>query len=120
MVISTREGLSTINLKTREIESVVVGRAGQVVVGRKSRQVDYVQDNTVFATNLDTRATRTITKLPPEIRHGSGMAVNADETPFSAETRPRCPPYGTLLAMVFRGPGTGSPGESPARSPGRF
>src|SRR5438876_87109 len=41
MIISTREGLSTINLKTREIEPVVEGRAGQVVVGRKSRQVYY-------------------------------------------------------------------------------
>jgi oligogalacturonide lyase len=42
--------------------------------------VYYVQDNNVCATHLDTRATRVIAQLPPEIRGGSGLAVNADET----------------------------------------
>jgi oligogalacturonide lyase len=80
LVIATPDGLYTINLKTREIEPVVEGRARQVVVGRKSRQVYYVKDDTVYATHLDTRATRAITKLPTEIGGGSGLAVNADET----------------------------------------
>src|SRR5262249_37194055 len=36
--------------------------------------------NTVYATHLDTRVTREVAKLPPEMRGGSGLAVNADET----------------------------------------
>jgi oligogalacturonide lyase len=80
LIVSTPTGLSAISLKTRNLEAVVEGRAGQVVVGRKTRQVFYTRDGSVFTTHLDTRATREIVKLPPEIRRGSGLAVNADET----------------------------------------
>jgi oligogalacturonide lyase len=80
MIITTREGLSTINLKTRAIEPIVEGRAAQVVVGRKTRQVFYSRGDTVYATHLDTRATREVAKMPPGFRPGSGLAVNADET----------------------------------------
>jgi oligogalacturonide lyase len=80
MVFTTRSGISTVNLKTRLIEQVVEGRAGQIVVGRKSRQVFYTQAGAVYATHLDTKVTREITKLTPEIRGGSGLAVNAGET----------------------------------------
>src|SRR6266478_2684896 len=38
LVVSTRDGLATIDLKTHEIKSLVEGRAGNVVVGRKTRQ----------------------------------------------------------------------------------
>jgi oligogalacturonide lyase len=34
----------------------------------------------VYATHLDTHATREIARFPPEIRGGSGFGVNADET----------------------------------------
>ena len=80
LVISTRRGLSAIDLKTGKIEPVVEGRAGSVVVGKKTRQVFYLKGDTVYATQLDTRATREVAKLPPEVRGGSGLAVNADET----------------------------------------
>jgi oligogalacturonide lyase len=80
MVFSTGEGLSTIDLKTREIQPLVQGRAANAIVGKESRQVFYVKGNVVYATHLDTRATREITKLPFEMRSGSGLAVNADET----------------------------------------
>jgi oligogalacturonide lyase len=81
LVVSTRGGgLAAINLKTRDIEPLVEGRAGQVIVGKKTRQVFYTKGNVVCATHLDTRATRELAKLPPEIRGGSGLAVNADET----------------------------------------
>ncbi len=80
MVFSTPQGLSTVNLKTRKIEPLVEGRAGQVVVGRKTRQVFYSRGGSVYATHFDTRVTREIAKLPPEIRGGSGLAINADET----------------------------------------
>lgn len=79
IVISTREGLSTIDLKAHKIEPIVEGRAGSVVVGKKTRQVFYMQGDTVYATNLDTRATRVIVKAP-QLHSGSGLTVNADES----------------------------------------
>src|SRR5262249_57982718 len=79
LVITTAGGLSTIDLKTRKVEPLVEGRASSVVVGRKTRQVFYIKDDTVYATNLDTRETRAIVKNA-ELRTGSGLAVNADET----------------------------------------
>jgi len=80
MVFTTRQGISTVNLKTREIEQVVEGRTGQIVVGRKSRQVFYTRGSNVYSTHLDTKVTREIVQLPPDMRGGSGLAVNADET----------------------------------------
>jgi oligogalacturonide lyase len=78
LVISTPSGLSAINLNTGEIRQVVEGRAGQVVVGRKTRQVYYLRGQGVFTTNIDTRETRKIGDLP--FRSDSGLTVNADET----------------------------------------
>jgi len=80
MVVSTREGLSTIHLRTRQIEPIVEGRAGNVIVGRKTRQVFYTRDGSVFVTHLDTRDTRKIATFSREFGRGSGFAVNADET----------------------------------------
>ncbi|MDQ3650884.1 MAG: oligogalacturonate lyase family protein [Acidobacteriota bacterium] len=77
LIITTPNGISTINLKTREIEKVVEGRVGVIVVGRKSRQVYYTKEGTVYATHLDTRATREIVKLP---FRGGLSSLNADET----------------------------------------
>ena len=79
MIFSTKEGLSTINLKTRKIDALVEGRAGKVIVGRKTRQVFYMIEDTVYATDLDSKRTRTIAKTP-ELRGASGFAVNADES----------------------------------------
>jgi oligogalacturonide lyase len=79
LVITTRQGLSTINLKTRKVEPLVEGRVSHVVVGKKTRQVFYFKDDTVYATHLDMRETRAIVKLP-DVRSGSGLTVNADET----------------------------------------
>jgi oligogalacturonide lyase len=79
LVITTRSGLSTINLKTRKVEPLVEGRVSNVVVGRKTRQVFYIKDDTVYSTHLDTRETRAIVKNG-ELRTGSGLTVNADET----------------------------------------
>lgn len=80
MVVSTPGGLATIDLQTRSIQPVVEGRADQAVVGRKSRQVYYMRGGGVYATHLDTRATREIARIPREMRRGSGLAVNSDET----------------------------------------
>src|SRR5438876_11523021 len=78
LIITTPTGLSTVNLKTRAVEKVVQGRVNIIIVGRKTGQVYYVKDRTtVYATDLNTHATREIGKLPPR---GSVASVNADET----------------------------------------
>jgi oligogalacturonide lyase len=80
LVVTTPAGVSTINLKTGEIQPVVEGRVGQIIVGRKTQQVFYRRGQFVYATHLDTLETREIAKLPAKLRRGSGLAVNADET----------------------------------------
>jgi len=79
MVISVPSGLATVDLATRRLEPVVTGRVTHVVVGPRTRQVFYIKDGTVYATHLDTRATRAIVTRP-ELATGSGLTVNADET----------------------------------------
>ncbi|PYQ10992.1 MAG: oligogalacturonate lyase [Acidobacteria bacterium] len=79
LLISTPGGLATVDLRTRRLEPVVSGRVSQVVVGPKTRQVFYMKDGTVYATHLDTKATRAIVTRP-ELRSGSGLTVSADET----------------------------------------
>src|SRR5213080_2129430 len=51
LIVSTPRGLAAIDLNSREIEPLVDGRAGQVVVGRKTRHVFYIRDGSVLATN---------------------------------------------------------------------
>jgi oligogalacturonide lyase len=85
MIITTPTGLSSVNLRTRAVERVVEGRVSVIIVGRKTGQVYYtkfVRDGnrvsaTVYATDLDTKATREVAKLPPGV---SVSTVNADET----------------------------------------
>ena len=85
LLITTPTGLSTINLKTHAIEKIVDGRVGVIIVGKKTGQVYYtrtvttnnVRSTTVYATDVNTKATREIAKLPPAT---SVSTVNADET----------------------------------------
>jgi len=85
LLITTPTGLSTINLKTHAIEKIVDGRVGVIIVGKKTGQVYYtrtvtnnnVRSTTVYATDLNTKATREIARLPPA---ASVSTVNADET----------------------------------------
>lgn len=79
LVFSTRTGLSTYNFNTKKIEQIVEGRAGSVVVGPKTRKVFYIKGDTVFETDVDTKATREIVKNA-KLRTGSGFGLNADET----------------------------------------
>ena len=99
LVFSTRSGLSTYNFKTKKVEQIVEGRAGDVIVGKKSRNVYYMKGDTVYETNVDTKATREIVK-DAKLRGGAGFALNADETLLGgslttgetpAEFRPRPP-----------------------------
>src|SRR6202521_5950883 len=94
LIITTPTGLSTINLKTRAIEKVVEGRVNVIITGRKSGQVYYAKSGVVYATDLNTKATREVAKLPPR---GSVASVNADET--------------LLAGIIDEGPpGPGGPG----------
>ena len=88
LVITTPHGISTVDLKTHEIDLVVPDpRFGEnqsgMVIGKRTRQVFYVkrtESNTVaFATDLDSHATRRIGIIPGTGR-GSMLAINADET----------------------------------------
>ncbi|HEY2866648.1 MAG TPA: oligogalacturonate lyase family protein [Pyrinomonadaceae bacterium] len=100
LVFSTRHGLSTYDFKTKKIEEVVEGRTGDVIVGRKTRKVFYMKGDTVYETDIDTKATREIVK-DAKLRSGSGFALNADETLLGgsmvtgevpADFRPPAPP----------------------------
>jgi len=79
MVFTTRNGISVVDLQTRKIRPLVEGRVSDVVVGRHTRQVFYCKGDTVYQTSLDSGETRAIV-TKPELRSGSGLAVNADET----------------------------------------
>ena len=77
LVITTPTGLSAINLKTRTLEKVVEGRVNLIMVGKKTGQAYYAKSGTVYAVDLNTKATKEIAKLPAR---GSVATVNADET----------------------------------------
>ena len=77
MVYTTPKGISVLNLETHEAKPVVEGRVRIVVTGRRTQSVYYIRDNAVYATDVDTLATKKIAALPPR---GSVATVNADET----------------------------------------
>lgn len=106
MIVSTPQGLSTIELATRTIRPLVQGRVSHLVVGRKTRQAFYIQNNAAYATNLDTGNARKILEHPL-LRTGSGFGVNADETILAGSfvleeapgvTPPATPPPANPLA----------------------
>jgi oligogalacturonide lyase len=76
LVIATPSGIAAINLKTRAIEKIVESR-GIIVTGRKTGQVYYTKGDTIYATDLDTKAMREVVKLPAGHRVST---LNADET----------------------------------------
>ena len=77
-------GIATITLTTREVKPLVQGPASVLVAGHKSGDVYYTKRGqgasggaTIFATNVDTGATREVVQLPA----GRNVAsLNADET----------------------------------------
>ncbi len=101
LFMSTPGGLSTVHLETREIEQVVAGRVGVLVTGRKTGQVYYTRDGTIYATDLDTKITREVAKIPAGAGRGGNITVNADETEIvgiagdpEGSTVPRVAPAG--------------------------
>src|SRR4029079_7270080 len=67
---------------TKKAELLTDNGGKVILVATKSRQVYHQRSNTLFATHLDTRATKTLAQLPARWRIS---AVNADET-FGAGT----------------------------------
>src|ERR1700687_2569019 len=65
LIITTPTGLSTVNLKTRAIEKVVDGRVNIIITGRQTGQVYHARNGIVYPTDLNTKATREVAKLPP-------------------------------------------------------
>ncbi|MDG2523057.1 oligogalacturonate lyase family protein [Caulobacter segnis] len=88
MVISSPEGISTVDLRTWAVKPLVNdAKADLMFTGRKTRSVYYSviepgdgqpmdRPRTIYAIDVDTRKTRTICKLP----NGQINSVNADET----------------------------------------
>ncbi len=77
LVISTPNGISVINLRTRAVEKIVDGRVHLLMVGHKTGQIYYTKSNLVFAADPITKTVREVAQVPP---HGSAVTVNADET----------------------------------------
>jgi oligogalacturonide lyase len=77
LIWTSPTGVYTYNFKTKEIDKIVDGRVGVIVVGRKTRQVYYTKQGTVYAANLDTKVEKEIVKLP---FRGGIASLNADET----------------------------------------
>jgi oligogalacturonide lyase len=77
LVYTTPEGISVLDLATRQAQQVVQGRARLIDAGRKTQRIYYIRDGTAFWTNVDTGETHKIATLPPR---GSIATVNADET----------------------------------------
>jgi oligogalacturonide lyase len=79
LLVTSPGGLSTIDLQSREIALVVTGRVGVLVTGRKTGQVYYTREGSVYATDLETRATLEVAEIPGGFPRGN-ITVNADET----------------------------------------
>jgi len=68
-----------LDLKTLKTRSVVQGHVRAIVVGHKTQSVFYIkpEENALYVTNVDTKETRMLGKVPPR---GNIATVNADET----------------------------------------
>lgn len=91
MVFSTPVGLSVFDFRTWKAKPLVSGRCTSVIVGRKTRQVFYTQEDGVFATNIDTGTTRLIVRRG-DLRNTAGWAINANETLLAASRLESPPP----------------------------
>ena len=77
LVYTTPDGISTLDLNTRESRHVVKGRVRLIDAGRKHQRVYYLKEGAAYWTDVDTLETKKIADLP---RRGGISTVNADET----------------------------------------
>ncbi|HVU33618.1 MAG TPA: oligogalacturonate lyase family protein [Opitutaceae bacterium] len=109
IVINTRAGVMTVdltNLGNGPIKRELVGPGvrGLIATAWRTREAYYRRwgDNTIYAVNLDTKATRKVVTLPSNVRAGA-IAINCDETLVvgiapdpDGKPEPRLPPSGKL------------------------
>src|SRR4051812_28711959 len=107
-----RSRICTFDFKTRQVEPLTEAAAGPggfagLVVGAKRREAFFRAGQVIYATNLDTKKTRTVGELPAGWARGAGFAINADETLLAgsfAEGRADVPagtPKGAMMERVF-------------------
>jgi oligogalacturonide lyase len=77
LVYTTPEGISVLNLQTKESKQVVKGQLRLIDAGRKNQRVYYVREGAAWWTDIDSGESKKIGVLPPR---GSVATVNADET----------------------------------------
>lgn len=77
LVYTTPEGVSVLDLASRQSKQVVRGRVRLIEAGRRTPRVYYIREGAAFWTDVDSGETRRIGQLP---RRGSIATVNADET----------------------------------------
>jgi oligogalacturonide lyase len=127
MIIVTPGGLSTVNLQTHEIELVApgvrysMGSSAGIEVGRRTPTVYYQKNidghTVIYATNLDTKATREIITLPFTGEFGG---VSADETMIIGKTsvpRPAAPAGTGATPDQGKAPAAGVSPTPPTNAP---
>ena len=77
LVYTTPDGISVLDLATRQARQVVKGRVRLIDAGRKTQRVYYIRENAAYFTDVDSGETKKIAALPPR---GGISTVNADET----------------------------------------
>jgi oligogalacturonide lyase len=77
LLYTTPDGISSLDLATRETRQIVKGPARLIDAGRKTQRVYYIRDGAAYWTDAESGQTQLIAKLPPR---GSIATVNADET----------------------------------------
>ncbi|MDW7980942.1 MAG: oligogalacturonate lyase family protein [Verrucomicrobiales bacterium] len=77
MVMSSRSGISVVNLRTREVKRLVEGRVWLIELGRKTGDAYFVLNRVVYAASVPSGTLRQVAHLPPR---GMVATVNADET----------------------------------------
>lgn len=109
LLITTPGGLSAVDVETRDVQRIVEGRVRVLVTGRKTGDIYYIRDDAVFATDLHTGKTREVAKIPPDLRRGVTITVNADETllvgtatDLERDPEPKQPPPGNSGGRLER------------------
>ena len=77
LVYTTPDGISVLDLESRQARQVVRGRVRLIEAGRKNERVYYVREGAAWWTDIDSGQSRRIGALPPR---GSLSTVNADES----------------------------------------
>ena len=77
LLYTTPDGISSLDLTTRESRQIVKGPARLIDAGRKTQRVYYIREGAAYWTDAASGQTQRIAELPPR---GSIATVNADET----------------------------------------